>query len=320
MKKSLLNLFGVLISASTLAQPVLNSSDLNYQIGMSYESSTAQYINPGPGGANVTWDFSAFTSSGTNVNTITAANPSFPNTTITGSSQANSEAYYQEDATGKYLWGIDAGGTIITYTDPSKILFYPLTYNASETNTFEATFFSGVNFTRAGTDEVTYDGYGTVITPNGTYNDVIRVALHQEYTDVYQGGTITYVVDAYTWYLAGYPDPVAAITEISVDGQPAGSNGFYSTNSSLALLSEESKSFEIYPNPATENINFKSLNNLEITEVKIVNSLGEIMIKNNQNNMILNDTKINVSDLENGVYFVQITGKNGMILSRKFIK
>jgi len=104
MKKSLLNLFGVLISAWTLAQPVLNASDLNYQIGASFESSSAQYINPGPGGANVTWDFSAFSPTGNNVNTITAANPSFPNTTITGSSQANSEGYYQEDATGKYIW------------------------------------------------------------------------------------------------------------------------------------------------------------------------------------------------------------------------
>jgi hypothetical protein len=216
--------------------------------------------------------------------------------------------------------GIDAGGTIITYTDPSKILFYPLTYNASETNTFEATFFSGTNFTRAGTDEVTYDGYGTVITPNGTYNDVIRVVLHQEYTDVYQAGTITYVVDAYYWYLAGYPDPVVAISEITLDGQPAGSNGFYSTNTSLALLSEESKEFEIYPNPATENINFKSLNNLEINEVTIVNSLGAIMITNSQKNMTINDTNINVGNLENGVYFVKITAKNGAILNRKFIK
>ncbi|WP_158276184.1 T9SS type A sorting domain-containing protein [Brumimicrobium oceani] len=107
---------------------------------------------------------------------------------------------------------------------------------------------------------------------------------------------------------------------MSFFGQPHSTYAEYSTSKSLSSLSEENKAFEIYPNPATESINFRSLNNLEITEVKIVNSLGAIMKMKTQNNMTVNDTNMNVGDLENGVYFVKIKAKNGTILNRKFIK
>lgn len=320
MKKTLLSFLWVVLSASVFAQPTLDASDLNYSIGMTYESATAQYINPGPGGANVTWDFSAF--SPTDIATLEAApaNTSFPNTNITTISNGTTEAYYQEDATGKFMWGVDAGGTVITYTDPSQTLFYPLIYNASETNTLEATFTSGVAFTRAGTEELTYDGYGTVITPTGTFNNAIRVYIHQEYTDTYQGGTIDYVVNVYVWYIADYPDPIAALSDISVDGQPYGSNAQYTTSQTASLLTEENKEFEIYPNPANDEIKFRSLNNLDVEEIKVINNLGRVVKTISTDDMTLNEANVNVSDLESGVYFVHITGKNGLIQSRKFVK
>jgi len=319
MKKSLLSFLGVALSASVIAQPTLDASDLNYTIGVTYESANAQYINPGSSGANVTWDFSAFSPTATTTIVPQAGNQSFPNSNIT-LNYGQAEAYFEENATGRSMWGVNASGTIISYTDPDKIMFYPLTYNSTETNNFAASFFSGVQFDRAGTTEVTYDGYGTVITPTGTFNNAVRVYIQQVYSDTYQGGVINYVSNIYTWYIENYPDPIASVSELYVDGQLNNSYSQYTTSQTASLLTEENKDFQIYPNPANDNIKFRSLNNLDVEQIKVINNVGQVVKSISSTEITLNETNVNVSDLESGVYFVHITGKNGSVQSRKFIK
>lgn len=68
----------------------------------------------------------------------------------------------------------------------------------------------------------------------------------------------------------------------------------------------------VYPNPATDILN---LNISEtILRVKVLNALGQVVMTNDVNAM---DTRINTSNLENGIYFLSIETA-GSTISRKF--
>ena len=77
-------------------------------------------------------------------------------------------------------------------------------------------------------------------------------------------------------------------------------------------VAENTRTFSIFPNPATTvlNVNAEGYNTLEI-----VNLLGQtVYTANATSNM-----QINVSNLNNGVYFVRMNGENGTA-TQKFIK
>ena len=81
-------------------------------------------------------------------------------------------------------------------------------------------------------------------------------------------------------------------------------------------LEEDSKSIKVYPNPVTDKL-IIDLDNLNNYELKIYSSLGILKLKE-QN---LTSTGINVSNLENGVYFLVLEDKHlNKIVTHKFIK
>ncbi len=78
---------------------------------------------------------------------------------------------------------------------------------------------------------------------------------------------------------------------------------------------ETSTNFTIYPNPVKETLHIFSFNLRSVDSISIFNSVGQI-VKN-----ILNPTNlsINVSDLSQGIYYLNITSEN-IKTSHKFIK
>ncbi len=68
----------------------------------------------------------------------------------------------------------------------------------------------------------------------------------------------------------------------------------------------------IYPNPATSVLNVDAAG---YNQVEVINMLGQVVYSNS----ISNNAQINVSDLNNGVYFVRLSGANGTT-TQKFIK
>jgi LEA14-like dessication related protein len=70
----------------------------------------------------------------------------------------------------------------------------------------------------------------------------------------------------------------------------------------------------LYPNPANETLNIFS--NSELSEVKIYNTLGQLVTKQNATS---NQTSINVSNLNKGVYIVAVQIGNESI-RKQFIK
>lgn len=85
-------------------------------------------------------------------------------------------------------------------------------------------------------------------------------------------------------------------------------------DSTLGLSeSEEKNNISIYPNPTIDYLYIKS--DLDIKDIQISDLNGRVM-----NNLEFLDNKMNLANLQTGVYFARIIDINGKILTTKIIK
>ncbi|MBV1922802.1 MAG: T9SS type A sorting domain-containing protein [Flavobacteriaceae bacterium] len=87
------------------------------------------------------------------------------------------------------------------------------------------------------------------------------------------------------------------------------------TENILSIEDLLEKTFSFYPNPASQEITIISHNDSEIS-VLAYSVLGEEVFNKNINT---NQTKLNISDLKKGVYFLKIASSQGWII-KKLIK
>lgn len=94
-------------------------------------------------------------------------------------------------------------------------------------------------------------------------------------------------------------------------GTPGAANDF---DPSLSVNTLDTVTFSVYPIPATNYINIKTSNDLEISNVSINDILGKqvLYISEYKNN------RLDVSSLNNGIYFMNISA-NGKLLTKKII-
>lgn len=81
----------------------------------------------------------------------------------------------------------------------------------------------------------------------------------------------------------------------------------------LSVNDEIASKFNIYPNPAKDFINIES-RNINISSVNVFNILGTKVIEQKE----LTNSKLDVSALSNGIYFLKISADNGTV-TKKFI-
>jgi hypothetical protein len=87
-------------------------------------------------------------------------------------------------------------------------------------------------------------------------------------------------------------------------------------NSSIGV--DENNQFKVlvYPNPTSSNITVMTPDYIQNATLKIFNSLGKLMIKTK---FEAQSTKVDVSDLSNGIYVIEVGDKNN-IFRTKFVK
>jgi len=76
-------------------------------------------------------------------------------------------------------------------------------------------------------------------------------------------------------------------------------------NNSLGINKNEKEKITIYPNPVKDILSFQT--NSQIQKVSIFNSLGSIVFSTKE----LNSNFVNISNLESGVYFVEVQADKG---------
>lgn len=331
--KRTLHLFYVMAALmatlTAAAQPTITGSGVNYVIGTSFTNNTCDYISEGNAGANQTWDFSSMNVTGNIQISIeqpsnTAQSSSFPNANIAWvtSGSSGEVAYYNASSSSLQFYGIHVpGSATIPYNDPENQLQFPITYNDTYSDTWDAVFTaSGITYHREGTTTVTADGYGTLITPAGTYNNTLRIHIKQIYQDSANiAGTpyvINYDVDTYSWYKEGYKSYLASIYTLSSTHGPQSSASYISNLPVSMNEITRDASCKVFPNPASEKVNIE-LSTTGNVNVKLINASGHQVkttaFVKGQN------LQLDVSALPEGLYFARIVQGETNLVTKKIV-
>jgi len=190
------------------------------------------------------------------------------------------------------------------YYNADKALIFPFSLNQTFIDTYAKTNYSDattMSSFQTGTRTVSYVGFGTLILPQATFNNVALISALR--TNSLGPDSYTY-----TWY------------EVSAGKQLL----FYSENNGTVTIAyntdlntsiTEIASFQnlnIYPNPAKNSIAIIDKQN--VNKVNIINTQGQSVI------FEVNYNQIDVSLLPKGLYMIYYTDETNSIKRGKFIK
>jgi hypothetical protein len=324
MKKNLLQILAVFCCSSVvLAQPTLTSSGLNPVSGETLAIKYANYVSPGNAGANQTWNLSSMTASSTSnytagsvSSTPYAANFSSANIQM---NDGNVYSFMNNSSTAMVNVGIanNSSSVVIPYSNGEDLMHYPFNMNDTYTDTWAATYvISSLTFNRTGTTTVTYDGYGTLTTPAGTFNNVARIHFVQDYSDVSSFGTIYTHNDEYIWMANGYHSGLASVFTLSTSVSAPTQSGTYiqagSIPTSLQEWNAANTTVMVYPNPANDRVSISSaekINTIDVYDLK-----GELILSES---VASTQTNLDLSDLNAGIYLAKINMVNGDVQTKK---
>ncbi|MFW6020431.1 MAG: T9SS type A sorting domain-containing protein [Bacteroidales bacterium] len=331
MKTSLRLFFAaasLMVALTATAQPTLTGSNVNPVIGTSFTSNTCNYVSEGNSGADQTWDLSSMNvTDSTKVSIELPSNTqysnSFPSANIAWVRSGSDEvAYYNASSSALQFYGMHIPGTTtLSYDDPEDELQFPITYDDSYTDTWDVEYTAnGITFYREGTTTVTADGYGTLITPEGTFNNVLRVHTEQIYQDSASISGSPYIMDydlnAYTWYKEGYHSFLATTFSLNSPNGPQSSASYISNLPVSTNEITRDISCKVFPNPASENVNIELSAKGDVS-VKLLNSAGqqvEATVHEQDQNL-----RIDVSNLPEGLYLVRIVQDETNLITKKIV-
>ena len=323
-------------SLAGYSQPVISNLAPNFGDHMTYkQSDTAP--DPGPAGANITWDFSNEV-----IQNYTAeysvehpedvsGSDMFPNATMVwvvdiGVGVLNSFMSFQNNAFTEYGNNSEFSGTTSgkQYTDPLVHFTYPLEYQNTDSDDYAGNVF-GITGTNNFTGSVIYevDGYGTIITPFGTYDNVLRITANSVELLGTLGFTTTDSITETSWYSPDVPVPVMVITSehSSLFGIPMDSS---KTTTALSEFNGASSSlggennrttFSIFPNPASDYIQIAfDAKGSNTSVLRLADNTGRVI----KNERIDPNEKVDISGLKPGIYIASLLMNGERSLYRPF--
>lgn len=338
MKKHLLLLASVLIgSGASFGQftqsnePVIGDGATLYVIDSSavdYEATT---------GTGVTWNYSMYGGYNSTTRQITVYDPA--STTEAASYPTAETALGIEDflltynsstvddrTSHGFIFNEPQFGEIIVRldTDPALHYEYPMAVGDQLTDLFAGNMdfeLSGFPQTLPidGDHTVTIDGSGTLELANGvTLTDVTRykivetinvdnaplvgdLVLDRVQYEYYQLSTSNLPVFIHSSGILqpqGGGDPLFEYTLAMSSEDPVGTANLYA----VAI-----KETQVYPNPASETLTIQLSQAAKNVKLVVMDNLGKVVLNDSMNSDI---KELNISDLEQGLYFVQITSGN----------
>ncbi|HYG53502.1 MAG TPA: T9SS type A sorting domain-containing protein [Flavobacteriales bacterium] len=275
-----------------IAQPVVTNAIPGP--GVAFEMrSISSTVSLAPAGINQTWDYSTLSSSAlftiewVDVATVPAeVQDTFPNAnraTMIDLGAGQIYRMYETTSTDFLDWGEKGSGSSWqVFDDPHYILHYGLSYGNSY-------YDAATNYT------IKYEGYGTLITPFGTYTDVI-------FTKEHLGGTDTlYNFCSFTPHyqrLMAYSNTSSGV-QWEYFFKPVAGSGL--------TENKEEVSFELFPNPGNDHVCI-TLNKPEKATVKIIQPDGKVVFSNNLQEK---QNRIITTALPHGFYLVMVSTSGG---------
>ena len=287
--------------SSVWSQPVLTSADITNYSSNAYKADPTG-LNPGNVGENQTWDFGnvaynpiinytirpvplesvPFVENYPLVNFVQKAD------IIQGSEVYEYYVLHKLSEVGIETFANTTASEITEdYTADTEFFSLPMTYNSTASDTYQSSTHTYYNIT-----ERIYDGYGTLITPFGIFNNVIR------YKTSSHKSTSTQISVRYIWIL---PNPYQPLMSANFDSTDLNFGIYFYDAVPLNNNEFNKKSMlSIYPNPTNSLLNIDSSSNLNFEKVVITDVLGKIILKKNQNT-----NQIDVSDFASGIYILE---------------
>jgi hypothetical protein len=302
----------------SLAQ-ITVTTDNNPQTGDSFTQHIASGLdksfNAGASGENVTWDFSSL-QSGSTVPVDIEENTSgdYPQANIFFEQQGAS-TYFGTDANAFTFYGTASSGVSIVYSDGQDQMRFPFTYGDSYSDTFLGTIeIFGQTFDREGTVDVTSDGYGTLMTPQGTYENSLRMRIVRNSEESAFGQVTATTTDTiYFWYEENTSFPIATYFRNYSDGDFTGQSFNYLDDGSVSIEDHEKLTASIYPNPAAEEVKIEGLENEDFT-IEVIDLSGKVLREGR------NSESVDVSEFESGIYLIRISAEGNRQKVLKLVK
>jgi hypothetical protein len=299
MKKKYLFILIIIITSSfTYSQPILNASDFAATYHADVFDGDITGLSEGNSGANQLWDFSSVPltykysitkipiESAPFANNFSSANFCWK---FVSPTYTNYQFYKLDNSTFEFMANVSDQSITYDYTpNPLTVFTFPYVFDTFMSDTYQEAGNSNIFVYPSH-----YDAYGTLITPYGTFNNVIR----QKY------------LDFYSWY---HVDPFYIIA--SGDFSENHIISFYQTTTLSLNNHINDRKITLYPNPTTSSLNIKLPDNSSIDNIIITDLTGKTVQEEIQNSNL-----VNVVNLVEGIYILQVFS-SGSKFESKFVK
>lgn len=300
---------------------------------------TSYTLDPGISGADLTWDFSSASEAfSTEYNIVdvpsTGMAAIFPGANLAISEDNVSFSFFNSNSNsfeqhGDAMSGL--GFDPIVYTPASTILEFPLNYNDAFSTSYTSVMsfsaeeegFYRIIIKHASTIDKEVDAWGTVITPEGTF-DALRIRETETSSDStflqmtessapMWVGLDESISSSYAWYSPNRKMPVARFDQ-------DGTFHYTKLGASQAGIDEEANSKQViaYPNPvdAGYGINFRGLENISYT-MYIYNANGQLIRTEKISGLNAN---MHTENLQSGIYHYKIVASSQQFSGSVIIK
>lgn len=310
------------------AQPVLDQSDaplpehlLTYRQG--------NFVALGAVGADQVWDASGVADVSAPMTIMfispqaSGFGPQFPTATV-ATATGDNILFERADAGGRYVVGqymvINPVQLIIPYSDEQLVMPYPCTFNTAFTDSFAYAYsVQGINATGRGQVDYVADGYGSLILPHGTVNDVLK--LTGTYIGEETAATTTFrtEVQEVIFYKPGISGFVLRSQQIVQynNGAPAGSGTVlqYLDNDNFVGLGASAAAedgLKAWPVPASDmlRVEYKAPHGSRL-QVTLTDAMGRNVRAVEVNAASATVAELDVKQLPRGLYLLQARDANG---------
>ena len=324
MKHITLSIAGI-TSLVTVAQPVLTVDDLQENIGVQVPLYVGNYYNPGPATNNFTLNRGNAV-----LGTPTGSEVVDPDATPYGSSfpQANIASrgitdttlfnYGLLNASGLYSYGRYGPTEHVILNNPELQFRLPMSLGDTWTDQWSgAGTNGGQNFSRSGTTTGTYNGYGNVTTPFGSFQNVARIQVDQNYYDIQTGVEVNFQTTNVYYYISGFNRPIFSTSRGFVDlGLGAGleqiiSFATFADPSAVGIEEDGAQPLpvSVHPNPADDLFHVSWTGRPgAVYAIDLLDATGR-MVSSSVPNLTtdLSRATVNVADLPGGVYLMRLS-------------
>lgn len=215
-------LFLNIASAATFAQPTVTINEF-YNTGDVIRMVTGDptVLSAGAPGSGLVWNFSTIAPLGGFYTTTVVDDTSTVFLTSNQMYELPGKIYLhvKSNHTDTYIQGMYNDNTHTTsYYNNYNISKRPFTYNSTYIDTYQVTVPSTTMY-GTGVLTVTGDAYGTLVLPNGTYNNVLRIKKQQVERDTTGSVVVTTTNVSYLWFDSVHAAPLLQLdSTISVAG------------------------------------------------------------------------------------------------------